>query len=425
MFIDEVTVKVKAGKGGDGIVAWRREYQVDRGGPFGGNGGHGGNVIFRADEGESTLLNFRYMKHIRAEDGERGKTKNQNGRNGRDVIVKVPVGTTVFDVQTGKIIADFTFHGQEAVIARGGRGGRGNAAFRSPKNPAPEISELGYPGEEREVRLELKVLADVGLVGFPSVGKSTLIAAVSAAKPKIADYHFTTLHPHLGVVQVPDGRSFVMADLPGIIEGASQGAGLGLRFLKHIERTRVIVHVIDMSGQEGRDPVEDYHVINNELASYKMNLTKRPQIVVANKMDLPEAEANLRRFKEETGIDPIPISAYTRQNLNELLYRIADVLETAEYLPLYEEDEFYEEDLTDDKIKDKHFTITLAPDGVYEISGPLIEEFFLQTNFSQYDSVMRFARRLRQLGVDQALREKGVKDGDTVRINNFEFEFID
>lgn len=426
MFIDEVIVKIQAGQGGDGIVAWRREYQIDRGGPFGGNGGHGGDIIFQADEGESTLINFRYMKHIRAENGERGKTKRQHGKNGKDVIVKVPIGTTVFDVKTGKIIADFTFHGQQAVIARGGKGGRGNAAFRSSKNPAPEISELGFPGEEREIRLELKVLADVGLVGFPSVGKSTLISAVSAAKPKIAEYHFTTLQPNLGVVRVPDGRSFVMADLPGIIEGASQGAGLGLQFLKHIERTRVIVHVIDMSGQEGRDPLNDYEVINNELISYKYNLSKRPQIVVANKMDLSGAEENLERFKKEVkDVDIIPISAYARKNLNELLYKVADVLETAEYMPLYEDEEFYEEDIDDEKVRDKNFTITLAKDGVYEVSGKIIEEYFLQTNFDQYDSVRRFSRRLRQLGVDQALRERGVKDGDTVRIYNFEFEFID
>lgn len=427
MFIDEVKIKVKAGDGGNGIVAWRREYMVERGGPFGGNGGHGGDIIFRAESGESTLMSFRYQRHLRAPSGERGATKTQHGKSAEDLIVKVPVGTTVFDVETGKIIADLTEHGQEAIIAHGGKGGRGNAAFRSPQNPAPEVSELGAPGEEKEIKLELKVLADVGLVGFPSVGKSTLISAVSAARPKIAAYHFTTLHPNLGVVAVPDGRSFVMADLPGIIEGAAQGAGLGLQFLKHIERTRVIVHVIDMAGSEGRDPVEDYKIINNELVSYKYNLSKRPQIVVANKMDLPEALDNLKRFKEQVGDDVqiVPISAYTRENLDQLLYTIADVLETAEYMPLYEEEDFLDEDLEKFKNNEQNFEIKRASDGVYEISGDLIDRFFRQTNFDQYDSVRRFSRRLRQIGVDKALRDKGVKDGDTVRIKNFEFEFMD
>jgi GTPase len=428
MFIDETTVKVKGGDGGNGIVAWRREYMVERGGPFGGNGGHGGDVIFRVDSGESTLLPFRYMKHIRGKDGERGRTKTQHGKNAEDMIVKVPAGTTVYDLKTGLIIADLTAHGQEAIIARGGKGGRGNAAFASPKNPSPEVSELGGPGQEREIRLELKVLADVGLVGFPSVGKSTLISAVSAAKPKIAAYHFTTLAPNLGVVGVPDGRSFVMADLPGIIEGAAQGAGLGLQFLKHIERTRVIVHVVDMSGVEGRDPFEDYQKINHELVSYKYNLAKRPQIIVANKMDLPDAKEHLEMFKEQIQEDHpiIPISAYTHENLNELLYKIADILATAEYMPLYEEGQFLEMNPEEEKKhNEQNFYVTLAKDNVYEVSGELIDRFFRQTNFDQYDSVQRFSRRLRQIGVDQILRDKGVKNGDTVRIQNFEFEFMD
>lgn len=428
MFIDEVKVKIKAGDGGNGIVAWRREPMVPMGGPFGGNGGHGGDVIFVCDSGKSTLQDFKFKRHIISHDGERGRTKTQHGKNAEDLYVKVPEGTTVYDVKTGKVIADLTTHGQEALIARGGRGGRGNAALATHKTPAPEISELGAPGEEREVKMVLKVLADVGLVGFPSVGKSTLISAVSAARPKIAAYHFTTLNPNLGVVSVPDGRSFVMADLPGIIEGASTGAGLGFQFLKHIERTRVIVHVIDMAGSEGRDPFEDYQKINHELVSYKYNLSKRPQIIVANKMDLPEAEDNLKEFKSKLEDDRhiIPISAYTRDNLNELLYKIADVLETAEYMPLYEEDDFEDlQDAEDKATKDNNFEVKLSQDNVYEVSGEIIERFFKQTNFNQYDSVRRFSRRLRQLGVDKALRDKGVQNGDIVRIFNFEFEFLD
>ncbi|NLG81722.1 MAG: GTPase ObgE [Bacilli bacterium] len=428
MFIDEAIIKVKAGDGGDGIVAWRREFKVERGGPFGGNGGNGGSIIFKVDPGLSTLLDFKYQKHIRAKNGERGGTKIQHGKNAPDLIIKVPQGTTVYDVKTGLIIADLVDIDQEAVIAKGGRGGRGNAAFATSRNVAPDYCELGEPGEEREIKLVLKVLADVGLVGFPSVGKSTIISAVSAARPKIAAYHFTTLQPNLGVVSVPDGRSFVMADLPGLIEGASQGAGLGFQFLKHIERTRVIVHVVDIAGSEGRDPYEDYLKINHELKTYKMNLLKRPQIIVANKMDLPCAKENLDKFKARLIEDypVIPISAATRENLNAMLYAIADVLEKAEFISIYEEDEFLDSQYLklDDEDKPK-FTIEQDPDGVYRVTGELIERLFKMTNFNQYDSVRRFSKTLRKYGVDQALREKGVKDGETVRILNYEFEFLD
>ncbi len=427
LFIDEVTIKVKAGNGGDGIVAWRREYKVDKGGSFGGNGGHGGSIIFKVDSGLSTLLDLRYQKHIKAKHGEKGKTKNQHGKNAQDKVVKVPQGTTVYDVETGLIIADLVEIGQEAVIAKGGRGGRGNASFTTSKVVAPDFCELGEPGEEREIKIILKVLADVGLVGFPSVGKSTIISSVSAARPKIASYHFTTLAPNLGVVSVPDGRSFVMADLPGIIEGASSGAGLGFQFLKHIERTRVIVHVVDMSGSEGREPIDDYHKINRELKNYKMNLIKRPQIIVANKMDLPNAKENLVKFKKELqdDIEVVAISAVTRKNLNEMLYKVADLLENASYFPLYEEDEFLENkiyELEEDKPK---FEIHQDPDGVYVVTGEIIERMFKMTNFQQHESVRRFSRMLRKYGVDHALREKGVKDGDIVRIFEYEFEFLD
>lgn len=427
MFIDEVTVKLIAGDGGDGIVAWRREYKVDKGGPFGGNGGHGGSIIFKVDSGMSTLLDFRFKKHLRANKGERGKTKNQHGKNSPHTIVKVPEGTTVYDVKTGKIIADLVDIGQEAVVARGGRGGHGNSHFMTPRIVAPDFCELGEPGEEREVKLVLKVLADVGLVGFPSVGKSTIISAVSKARPKIANYHFTTLVPNLGVVQVPDGRSFVMADLPGIIEGASSGAGLGLQFLKHIERTRVIVHVVDMSGLEGRDPYEDYLAINNELKSYKLNLLKRSQVIVANKMDIPQSENNFKEFKEKLTDDYeiIPVSALTRKNLDQLLYKAADILETAEFISLYEEDEFVDNKVYEMNENDPLFDIQLSDDNVYIITGNIIERLFKMTNFNQHESIRRFSKMLRKYGVDKRLRELGVKDGDVVRILDFEFEFID
>ena len=298
MFIDDVKIFVKGGKGGNGAVAFRREKYEPLGGPAGGDGGKGGSVIFVGDEGLTTLLDFRYQKHIVAPDGENGKPKNCYGRDGKDIRVKVPVGSVVTDLTTGAVLADITRHGQEAVIARGGRGGRGNTRFATPKIPAPEFAEKGEAGEEREIRIELKILADVGLVGFPNVGKSTLISALSSAKPKIADYPFTTLVPNLGVVQAKDGRSFVAADLPGLIEGASEGAGLGFRFLKHIERTRVIVHVLDMAIKD-RDPHADYLTINQELENYNPKLLLRPQIIAANKMDLPEAEENLKILKEK------------------------------------------------------------------------------------------------------------------------------
>lgn len=425
MFIDDVTVYVKGGKGGNGAVAFRREKYVPRGGPAGGDGGKGGSVIFVGDEGLTTLLDFRYQKRIVAQNGENGRSKNQYGKDGADLYIKVPLGTTVTDLKLGAVIADITRHGQEAVIARGGRGGRGNTRFATPKIPAPEFAENGEYGEEKEIRIELKVLADVGLVGFPSVGKSTIISAVSAAKPKIAAYPFTTIVPNLGVVQVKDGRSFVMADLPGLIEGASQGAGLGFRFLKHIERTRVIVHVVEMASLEGRNPYEDYLTINKELENYNPKLLLRPQIIAANKMDLPEAEANLEEFKKQVKDIPIiPISAYTRKNLDELLYKIADALEN---VPV---DAFMDaptEEVVEYKFTPKPapYTITKDDDGVFVVDGPVIRKYFERTNFDREENVKLFAQRLRKLGVDDDLRKLGVKHGDTVRIIKYEFEFWD
>src|SRR4051812_8679236 len=341
MFVDQTKIYVKAGDGGNGMVAFRKEKYIPKGGPAGGDGGKGANVVFEVNEGLRTLMDFRYQRHFKAPRGEHGMSKNQHGAHAKDMIVKVPPGTVVIDEKTKEVIADLVENGQRAIIAKGGRGGRGNSRFATPANPAPELSENGEPGQERDVILELKLLADCGLVGFPSVGKSTLLSIVSAARPKIAEYHFTTIVPNLGMVETEDGRSFVMADLPGLIEGASEGVGLGHQFLRHIERTRVIVHVIDMAATEGRDPFEDYLAINKELKEYNLRLTERPQIIVANKMDMPDAEENLEMFKEQLEEDyPIfPISALTRQGLRDLLYAIADKIEETPEFPLDHEEE--------------------------------------------------------------------------------------
>ncbi|MBC2214856.1 GTPase ObgE [Listeria welshimeri] len=429
MFVDQVKIYVKAGNGGDGMVAFRREKFVPNGGPAGGDGGKGADVVFVVDEGLRTLVDFRFKRIFKAEHGEHGMSKSMHGRGAEDLVVKVPQGTIVKDIDTGEIIADLVAHGQRAVIAKAGRGGRGNKRFATPANPAPELSENGEPGQERNVQLELKVLADVGLVGFPSVGKSTLLSVVSAARPKIAAYHFTTIVPNLGMVDAGDGRSFVMADLPGLIEGASQGVGLGHQFLRHIERTRVIVHVIDMSGSEGRVPYEDYMAINNELEQYNLRLMERPQIIVANKMDMPEAEENLKEFKTKIAEDiPVfPISAVTKTGLRELLLAIADKLETTPEFPLNEILEQEDEDTVLYKYvaEEPDFEITREPDGTFVLRGTKIERLFTMTNFERDASISRFARQLRAMGVDEALRKRGAKDGDIVRLLDYEFEFMD
>ncbi|HBM3572050.1 TPA: GTPase ObgE [Listeria innocua] len=429
MFVDQVKIYVKAGNGGDGMVAFRREKFVPNGGPAGGDGGKGADVVFVVDEGLRTLVDFRFKRIFKAEHGEHGMSKSMHGRGAEDLVVKVPQGTIVKDIDTGEIIADLVAHGQRAVIAKAGRGGRGNKRFATPANPAPELSENGEPGQERNVQLELKVLADVGLVGFPSVGKSTLLSVVSAARPKIAAYHFTTIVPNLGMVDAGDGRSFVMADLPGLIEGASQGVGLGHQFLRHIERTRVIVHVIDMSGSEGRVPYEDYMAINNELEQYNLRLMERPQIIVANKMDMPDAEENLKEFKTKIAEDipVVPISAVTKTGLRELLLAIADKLETTPEFPLNEILEQEDEDTVLYKYvaEEPDFEITREPDGTFVLSGAKIERLFTMTNFERDASISRFARQLRAMGVDEALRKRGAKDGDIVRLLDYEFEFMD
>ncbi|KAF1292162.1 GTPase ObgE [Candidatus Enterococcus leclercqii] len=436
MFLDQVTIDVKAGKGGDGMVAFRREKYVPDGGPAGGDGGRGGDVVLMVEEGLRTLMDFRYNRHFRAHPGENGMSKGMHGRGSEDTFVKVPPGTTVRDADTGALLGDLIENGQTLVVAKGGRGGRGNIRFASPRNPAPEIAENGEPGQERRIELELKVLADVGLVGFPSVGKSTLLSVISAARPKIGAYHFTTLVPNLGMVNTSDNRSFVVADLPGLIEGASQGVGLGTQFLRHIERTRVILHVIDMSGMEGRDPYEDYLAINKELGEHNLRLLERPQIIVANKMDMPNSEENLAQFKEELAKEKtdefaedlliFPISAVTRKGLDNLLNATADLLEKTPEFPLYEEEEVEEEAVHYGFTSDEpEFAIDREPDATWVLSGPKIEKLFQMTNFAHDETVMRFARQLRSLGVDEALRARGAKDGDIVRIGNFEFEFVE
>ncbi|HDE0672135.1 TPA: GTPase ObgE [Staphylococcus aureus] len=430
MFVDQVKISLKAGDGGNGITAYRREKYVPFGGPAGGDGGKGASVVFEVDEGSRTLLDFRYQRHFKASKGENGQSSNMHGKNAEDLVLKVPPGTIIKNVETDEVLADLVEDGQRAVVAKGGRGGRGNSRFATPRNPAPDFSEKGEPGEELDVSLELKLLADVGLVGFPSVGKSTLLSIVSKAKPKIGAYHFTTIKPNLGVVSAPDQRSFVMADLPGLIEGASDGVGLGHQFLRHVVRTKVIVHMIDMSGSEGREPIEDYKVINQELAAYEQRLEDRPQIVVANKMDLPESQDNLILFKEEIGEDVpvIPVSTITRDNIDQLLYAIADKLEEYKDVDFTVEEE---ESVGINRVLYKHtpsqdkFTILRDDDGAYVVSGNAIERMFKMTDFNSDPAVRRFARQMRSMGIDDALRERGCKNGDIVRILGGEFEFVE
>ncbi|WP_042223341.1 GTPase ObgE [Oceanobacillus manasiensis] len=426
MFVDQVSVYVKAGDGGNGLVAYRREKYVPKGGPAGGDGGNGGDIVFEVDEGLNTLMDFRYNRHFKGKRGENGMSKTQHGKNSAPLVIPVPPGTSVIDEETEEVIADLIAHKQRAVIVRGGRGGRGNTRFATPRNPAPDMAENGEPGQERNIKVELKLIADVGLVGFPSVGKSTFLSVVSAAKPKIADYHFTTLAPNLGVIDTSDHRSFVMADLPGLIEGAHEGIGLGHQFLRHVERTRLIVHVIDMAGTEGRDPFEDFVKINQELKEYDMKLTERPQIIAANKMDMPGASDNLTLFKEQLGED-IPvyeISALTKEGLRDILFAIADQLDAIpKVAPKMEEVE--EKVIYRYTKEDAPFKITRDDDGAYVLSGDKIEKLFKMTDFARDEAVQRFSRQIRGMGVDKELRERGAKDGDIIRLLDFEFEFIE
>ena len=422
MFVDEVVIDVIAGNGGDGCTAFRREKYIAMGGPFGGNGGRGSDIIFKVDLGLKTLLDLRYAHQIKGQKGSNGLGKNKNGKNAEDVIIKVPQGTVVTDLDTGLILADLTHSNDEVVVAKGGRGGRGNTAFATNSNPAPNFSENGEPGEKRRLKVELKLLADVGFVGMPSVGKSTLISKISSAKPKIAAYHFTTLSPNLGVVKTIDDRVFVCADLPGLIKGASLGEGLGDQFLRHIERTKVIVHIIDMSGIEGRDPYDDYMTINKELSDFNKKLLDKPQIIVANKMDLESSKENLKEFKKKVKEDVFEISAINSEGLDKLLIKIADTLDGIEDEPLYEEENFESHVLYKFK-EEKPFTIEKEND-IFVIKGEQIEKLLRMTKFTD-EGARRFANKLRHLGVDDELRKLGIEPGDIVRILDFEFEFRD
>lgn len=422
MFIDKVIIDVAAGDGGNGMVAFRREKYVDKGGPSGGDGGRGGSVIFVGSTSLNTLIDFRYNRKIIAPNGENGMGKQCYGRKGEDVYVKVPVGTVIYDETNNYIIADISENNQKVVVAKGGRGGRGNCHFANSKYQVPEIAENGEPGEKFKIRLELKLLADVGLVGFPSVGKSTLLSVISAARPAIADYHFTTLTPNLGVIKVNDD-SFVMADLPGLIEGASHGKGLGFQFLRHIERCRVIVHVIDMASTENRDPYQDYITIKNELQKYNPDLLKRPQIILANKMDCEEAQLFLEEFKSKLQDDiPIfPISALRKENLQLFLYKIIELLKVTPKFPIFidkEEYKVYENN-------EEEFCKVRKENGIFIVYGKPVENLYHRSNLITDAGVLKLIRILRYNGVEEKLKEAGIKDGDVVKVVEYEFEYFE
>ena len=422
MFVDEVILKVEAGRGGDGCLAFRREKYVPMGGPYGGNGGRGSNIIFKVDEGLHTLIDLRYAKIIKGDKGENGRGKNQNGKNAEDTIIKVPQGTIITDVDTGLVIADLKNKEDEVIVAEGGRGGRGNTAFKTQSNPAPNFCENGEPGEIRNIKVELKLLADVGLVGMPSVGKSTIISNVSRAKPKIAAYHFTTLNPNLGVVKTRNGKSFVLADLPGLIEGASKGEGLGFRFLKHIERTRMICYVVDMSGFEGRDPYDDYIKIKNELKEFNPKLIKKEEIIIANKMDAEESKENLKEFKKKVkGIKIFEVSAILNEGLSDAMDYLGDKLDEIK------QDSLYEEESTEDFVlykfkNEKPFTIE-KENNIYIVKGKEVEKLLAMARLGTDEAEMRFAKKLRKMGIDDELIKMGIEEGDKVRILDTEFEF--
>ena len=423
MFVDEVLIKVEAGKGGDGCLAFRREKYVPMGGPFGGNGGHGSDIVFKVDTGLHTLIDLRYMKIIKGDKGENGKGKNQNGKNAERTVIKVPQGTVVTDTDTGLVLADLKNVDDEVVVAEGGRGGRGNTAFKTQSNPAPNFCENGEPGEKRNLKVELKLLADVGLVGMPSVGKSTIISVVSKAKPKIAAYHFTTLNPNLGVVKTRNGKSFVLADLPGLIEGASQGEGLGIKFLKHIERTRLIAYVVDMSGMEDRDPYDDYITIRKELEEFNPKLLKKESIIIANKMDMEESEANLKEFsKKVKELKIFPVTAMIYEGLEDVMDYLGDELDKIK------EENIVDEESTESYVlykfkKEVPFTITRDDDGTFVVHGKEVERLLEMARFGTDEAEKRFANKLRKMGIDDELIKMGIEEGDKVRILDTEFDF--
>ena len=422
MFVDEVTIKVIAGKGGDGCTSFRREKYVPMGGPDGGSGGKGADIIFEVDLGLKTLIDLRYQKIIKGDKGTNGKGSNRTGSKAEDIIIKVPQGTTVIDTDTNLVIADLVNPTDTVIVAHGGRGGRGNKAFATLSDPAPKLSEYGEPGEERIIKCELKVLADVGLIGMPSVGKSTLLSVVSSSKPKIGAYHFTTLSPNLGVVKLQNGDNYTIADLPGLIENASLGAGLGHKFLRHAMRTKILAHVIDMGSFEGRDPLEDYEVINKELEQYSQKLANKKQIVIANKKDLPAFEENYKRFKlKYPNVPIIGISAITHEGIDELLLELAKMVKEIETSNIYDNDEIESHVIYKFK-NEKPYTIT-NEDGIWVIKGKEIEKLFKMTKFNEDENVRRFARKLKGMGIEDELEKLGAQRGDEVQILDFMFIF--
>lgn len=422
MFIDQAKISIKAGNGGNGAVSFRKEKYVPAGGPDGGDGGHGGHVYAQVDEGMRTLMDFRYKTKYAAEDGENGMYKNMTGKDGEDLIIKVPPGTVIRDAETGKILADLTEKDQKAVLAKGGRRGKGNTWFKSSTRQAPTFAEQGIRGEERTIVLELKLIADVGLVGYPNVGKSTILSVVTKAKPKIANYHFTTLTPNLGVCEAIRGKGFVLADIPGLIEGAAEGVGLGHDFLRHVERTRLLIHVVDISGSEGREPLDDFYQINSELEQYNAKLASREQVVIANKMDLvseDEVYVNFKNALEQKGYRVFPVSAATLKGLDEVMRHVTERLDHIQPV------ELDEPDLPEtESVDPKAITIEVV-NKVYVLKGAILERLTFSTDFTDMDSLRHFENQLRKRGIFTRLKELGIDDGDTVRINDFEFEFYD
>ncbi len=423
MFIDSAKIYIKAGDGGNGAVSFHREKYIAKGGPDGGDGGKGGDVIFVADEGMRTLQDFRYKRKYRAESGQNGGAGNCSGRGAEDLIIRVPVGTLIKEEETGRIIADLVTPGKKVVVARGGKGGAGNQHFATPTRQVPNFAKSGDPGEEYHALLELKLLADVGLIGFPNVGKSTILSMVSAAEPKIANYHFTTIEPNLGVVSIDEGKSFVLADIPGLIEGAHEGTGLGHQFLRHVERTRMLIHVVDISGSEDRDPINDFDIINSELKQYNPKLFEKPQVVAANKMDVTGAEDKLRTFTEELeskGYKVFPVSAATNKGLKELFYYVSRQLDE---IP----DTIMSDNLEDEVVytadEEEPFQIHKENE-VFVVEGAWIRKLVKSTNFSNYESLQYFQRAIKRKGVVDALENIGINDGDTVKMYDFEFEYF-
>jgi len=419
MFVDELTIKLLAGSGGDGCTSFRREKFVPMGGPDGGNGGKGASIIFEVDKNLKTLVDLSYRKIIKAPKGENGKGSNKYGKNAEDIIIAVPEGTTVINTETNEVMADLINDKERFVVAHGGRGGKGNKSFATHDVPAPKFSEKGEPGEEVIVKLELKVLADVGLIGMPSVGKSTLLSVISASKPKIAAYHFTTLNPNLGVVKLKNGDSFVIADLPGLIKGASNGVGLGIEFLKHAMRTRIIAHVVDMGSSEGRNPSEDYRVIREEIEKYSEILKNKKEVVIASKMDLADGSKNLEEFKKNyPNVEVIPISAFNMEGIDEMIERLMEILKETPKEELYPQESFkvykYEDNVPYKIKKDGN---------IWVVSGKEIETLLLMTKFNEDEGVLRFARKFKGMGIEDELEKMGAKVGDEVQILDYMFTF--